>query len=101
MTEFRRSYPLFIGLNGRRFKRVVIDAHYEENHPDMSDSVILELVRVLNGTSIDPESEKDGFVYISETIHWREKSYRLVFTYNDEDFIGVINAFRVQEKKLW
>jgi hypothetical protein len=77
----------------------VIDTHYEKNHPNIKDQVILELVRILNGMDVEVEREKNGFMYLSETIQWREKSYRLVFTYNDEDFIGIINAFRVQEKK--
>jgi hypothetical protein len=100
MVDGRREYPFSITLNGRLFTRVVIDPHYEENHPDITDQLILNLIQLLDGTQSDPVSRKDGFVYLAQEISWKEKSYRLVLTYCDEDFLGVINAFRVKEKKL-
>jgi hypothetical protein len=99
MSDERREYPLIIVFNKRRFTRVEIDPHYEENHPDITDQLVLELVGLLDGCESDPVGENDGFKYFAETLSWQDKSYRIVLTYCEEDFLGVINAFRVKEIK--
>ncbi len=49
MGDKRRDYQVFITLNKRRFDRVVIDPHYEKNHPDITDQLILEPLKLLDG----------------------------------------------------
>lgn len=99
MTAGRREYSRLITLNGRRFSRIVVDPHYEKNHPDITTLIILGLVELLNGTELDPVSESSGFKYFEKTLTWKNRPYRLVITYTEDDFIGVINAFRVRDKK--
>ena len=99
MADERREYPLAIVFNKRHFTRVVVDPHYEKNHPDTTDQLVLDLLRLLDGSESDPVSENDGFKYFAETLTWQGKSYRIVLTYCEEDFLGVINAFRVKEIK--
>ncbi len=98
MDDQRREYELVVTLNKRQFNRVVIDPHFEKNHPDMTDQLILELVKCLDRSESEPISERDGFTYLAREIRWQDKPYRVVLTYCDEDFLGVINAFRVKEK---
>lgn len=99
MGEERRRYPLVIHFNERRFSQIEIDPHYEKKHPDMTDQVILELVKCLDGT-VSPAVDKDGsFRFFVEHPRWQGKAYRIILTYSDEDFLGVVNAFRVKEKK--
>lgn len=59
-------------------------AHYEKKHPDMTDELILELISQLDGTQ-----------YFALTTIWQDKDYRIVLNYCEEDFLGVVNAFRV------
>jgi hypothetical protein len=99
MGEKRREYQVFITLNKRRFDRVVIDPHYEKNHPDITDQLILELLKLLDGTESEPADEADGFIYLAREVYWQGKSYRIVLTCCAESFLGVINTFRVKEKK--
>jgi hypothetical protein len=99
-ADERREYPLVIIFNKRRFTRVVVDSHYETNHPDITDQLILELVRLVDGSESDPVGENYEFKYFAETLTWQGKTYRIVLTYCEEDFLGVINAFRVKEMKL-
>jgi hypothetical protein len=100
MCEERRKYPLTIHFNARRFERVEIDPHYEENHPDMTDQIILELVKLLDGRASERiEEDSQGFFYCARELYWHGKPYRIVLTYTDENFLGVVNAFRVKEKK--
>ena len=100
MSEDRRSYKKHITLNNRSFTRVIIDPHYEQKHSDMSDRLILELVSEFDGKEIDPDSApKEGFEFFRYEITYKGKIYRLILTYGKEDFIGVVNAFRVKEKR--
>ena len=96
----RREYNLALILNKRYFKLLVIDSHYEKKHSDINDKLILQLVEQLNGINIEPVDESGGFKYFAYEMRWKSKKYRLVLTYCDEDFLGVVNVFRVKEKKL-
>ncbi len=97
--DARREHLFSVTLNGRHFVRIVIDPHYEKNHPDITDQLILKLIQQLDGVQSESADDKDGFTYLAHELSWQEKSYRLILTYCDEDFLGVINAFRVKEKK--
>lgn len=85
-------------VNGRLFNRVVIDSHYQSNHSkSITDLLILELVKSLNGSESLPEKIlPSGFeIYVDDPIFLGEKSYRLIWTaHPKENYIGVINAFR-------
>jgi hypothetical protein len=95
MSE-RRSYPTDLVINGRPIHEIVIDSHYEAKHSDMSDALILELVRSLDGREFQPE-ERDGEweFFMLDRIEHQKKTYRLVWCLRDDClFIGVINCFR-------
>ncbi len=55
----RRSYAVSLVVNGRPINEVIIDPHYEVKHPDINDTLILELVRGLEGKEFQPE-EREG-----------------------------------------
>jgi hypothetical protein len=99
-VSIRREYRLELGFNERRFTRIVIDSHYQESHPDMTDQIILDLVLSLDGQVHPVRAQREGFSYVSVDQFWRKgKTYRVILTYCEEDFLGVINAFRVKENK--
>lgn len=95
MTE-RRSYALEVTINGRRIEEVIIDPHYEESHPDISDALILELVKKLDGREFQLEEREDDWEYFMlDRLEHRGKAYRLIWCMKDGHlFIGVINCFR-------
>src|SRR5689334_7608771 len=93
----RREHNLNLTFNQRIFTRVIIDPHYEQKHPDMTDQLILELVKAQDGKQQEPVSVRNGFSYFRIEDSLREKAYRLILTYCEADFLGVINAFRVEE----
>ena len=99
MSE-RKEYPLSITINNRQLSRVVIDQHYQIGHPEMSDDLIIELVKTIDNGIFPIENEKDGFEYFKvEPVEFEEKPYRLVLLmYVHDNFLGVINAFRVGRK---
>jgi len=92
----RRAYVLNLTVNGRQVNEVVIDPHYETKHPDISDALILELVKELDGKEFLPD-ERDGEweFFMLDRIEHQGKQYRLVWCMQDEyRLIGVINCFR-------
>jgi hypothetical protein len=55
----------------------------------------------LNGKNILIEKEKEEFQYFSyEPVFYQERPYRLVMvTSKKDDFLGVVNAFRIRRIK--
>lgn len=98
----RRSYRIKpIRVNGIRIVQVVIDPHYEEKHKDyMSDALILDLVRELDGQDVDPDDVKGPFSYYSSLVEHGASQYRLVWLLEKNAiFIGVVNAYRDRRRK--
>ncbi len=97
----RNVYPLQVTINDRQLSRVIIDPHYREKHYDIDDSIILELVQSLNGGNFEIEKQDENFEYFAvEPVFLEKKTYRIVLLLClVDDFIGVINAFRVRRKK--
>jgi len=93
----RRSYAVSLVVNNQHIKRVIIDPHYELKHANtITDSLILELVKLLDGEYFSSEIVEDSFeYYMTENLSLDGKRYRLVWLIEKEElFIGVINAFR-------
>ena len=100
----RNENAKIIEFNGTVVSRVVIDQHYKENHDDISDELILDMLEFkVNGVPVDPDSEtdEDGFRYFKiEQLEFQDRYYRMILlTCKNEDFLGVVNAFRVEKKK--
>ena len=88
MSEARRSHPLTIRFNERLFTRVEIDPHFEKKHPDMTDPIILELVKALEGKISPAVDEDHGFKFFVEHPWLHGKAYRIILTYSDADVLG-------------
>jgi hypothetical protein len=97
----RKEYKLVLTVNKKKISRVIIDNHYKENHPEVNNEIILSLVKTLDGKIFPIEERKNGFEYfVAEPTYHKEKPYRLVLLlYRHDDFLGVINAFRVRREK--
>ena len=95
----RPEYPLEITINGRKLSRVIIDQHYRENHVDsMNDEIILDLIKTLDGKKFPPERIQDDFEYFTvEPAYLLDKAYRIILVLClVDDYLGVVNAFRVK-----
>ena len=97
----RKEYDFKVVINGRSLSRVIIDQHYKDKHREVTDEIILSLIREINGENYDIESESNGFQYFTvEPVLYEEKPYRLILLLCiHDDFLGVVNAFTVQRKK--
>lgn len=102
--EERKSYTLSVEFNGAVFIGVEIGQHYKEKHPDISDELILAILeQVVDGKKVDPEGDvdEDGFQYFKiEQLEFEGRWYRMILlTCQGENYLGVVNAFRVEKKK--
>jgi hypothetical protein len=59
------------------------------------------MVKEINGGNFEIEVERNRFQYFTiEPVFYKNLPFRLVLLmHEDEDFLGVINVFRVQRKK--
>ncbi len=97
----RSEYPLHLTINGRQLERVVIDQHYRLKHSDsMNDEIILDLVRTLDGKMLPSDRISGEFEYFTvEPVFSEEKPHRVILVLClSDDYLGVINAFRVELK---
>lgn len=92
----RRSYAIELLINGRLINEIVIDPHYEINHPDITDDLILELVKYLDHREfVSSEIQGEWEFYMLDKIEHKKKKYRVVWCMRENCmFIGIINAFR-------
>ncbi len=88
-----------IEINGRKIGRVIIDGHVDK-HPDVTDEMILDLVRMLDGVEQLVEDEKVPFQYYVSLLEMGNRQYRLVWLLEDNElYIGVITAYRDERRK--
>ena len=97
----RSSYHVRMVFNKQQIDEIIIDQHYSKKHPEMNDDIILSLVRKLNSQYRIPAKQDDDFLYfVEDPIIYNLKPYRLIyFLQKNCHYIGVVNAFRVGEKK--
>lgn len=97
----RIKYDLSLRYRDVEIAEVIIDQYYTEKHFDVSDWIILELVKTLHNKTYEVKAENGSYTYFAaEPLFHNHKPYRLIFLLEEGCYyIGVINAFRVQEKK--
>jgi hypothetical protein len=97
----RTNYKVSLVFNALMITEVIIDQHYKLKHPEVSDQVILKLIIQLHNLVLTPSEMKNDFLYFKEEpIFLDYKPYRLVFVMEkNKNYLGVINAFRIQEKQ--
>lgn len=81
-------------INRRKVSAIVLDPHIKK-HPDITDEVVIELVRLLAGTESDPVTVDRDFEYFVSFLSFNGKGYRLVWLLErGKVYIGVITAYR-------
>lgn len=98
----RRDYKIeTMIINDTFINTIVIDDHYMTKHGDhISDELILELAKLLNGIDQQPDKSTNEFSYFVNLLIVSKKQYRLVWLMEDHQlYIGVINAYRDDRKE--
>ncbi len=97
----RNDYVLSLTINHRTIRRVIIDQHHRENHSEsVDDPLILELVKELDQRVLDVEAERGDYQYFKVDPVFpsdsADRPFRLILVLCiHDDYLGVINAFRV------
>ena len=98
MAVSRRVYPVHVVINGKSLSSVVIDPHYEEKHAEsVSDGIILELVKRLDGKTFRPvDTDEEGFQYfVNDHMELDGKFYKLIWLLQENEiFVGIVNTYR-------
>lgn len=88
-----------ITVNGWKVRRIVVDPHVRK-HKDITDDLILDLVRQLDKSEQIPDEVKTPYQYFSSLLYVHHKQYRLVWMLEEREiYIGVITAYRDERKK--
>lgn len=93
----RREYDISITVNDVQINKVIIDPHYELKHAEsVTDEIIIELVKTLDGEEAEPSSiDKPFTYYVRDHIEYQGNLYKLIWLVEDHQiYIGVVNAYR-------
>jgi hypothetical protein len=86
-------------INRQTISMIVVDQHIKK-HRDITDDIIIDLVRMLSGTESDPISKQNEFQYFVSLLVCQNKKYRLVWLLErGKMYIGVITAYRDRRTK--
>ena len=79
MTKEKRNiYSLSLEVNNQSFSQIDISQHYQEKHPDISDELILELLKLfVDKKEIQPDKLTSDY-FVLERIIYKDKKYKLV-----------------------
>lgn len=87
-----------INVNGRTITKVIVDPHVRK-HPDITDDIILDLVRELDGGDYRPAYVKPPYEYYVNLEYLGDKQYRIVLLLDQHDiYIGVVTIYRDERK---
>jgi len=97
----RRTFHIqALTINGRQISQVIVDDHAAYKHPDVTDDIVLDLIRLLDGIELAPDDIKEPYEYFATLLTLSEKRYRLVWLLErDQIFIGVITAYRDKRRR--
>lgn len=96
--EKRNAYSLSLKVNNQSFSQIDISQHYQEKHPDISDELILELLKLfIDKKEIQPDKLTTDY-FVLEKILYKDKKYKLVWQIEDNKNFLVVNCYRIKKK---
>lgn len=74
----KKNYLLNLEVNGCQFSKVDISQHYKEKHSDITDELILELLRLfVDKKTFQPDKLTTDYFVLEKILH-QDKKYKLV-----------------------
>jgi hypothetical protein len=75
---FPKTYTLSIEVNGYHFPQITISQHYQIKHPDITDELILELLKLfVNKKEFQPDKPTTDYFVLEKILH-QGKKYKLI-----------------------
>ena len=76
--DLPKTYPLNLEVNGYQFSQVDISRHYQVKHSDITDELILELLKLfVDKKTFQPDKLTTDY-FVLEKILYQGKKYKLV-----------------------
>ncbi len=96
--EEKKTHALSLEVNGYSFQKVEISWHYQKKHADITDELILELLKLfVDKRTFQPDKLTTDYFVLEKILHLGKK-YKLVWQIeNDKTFI-VVNCYRIKKK---
>ena len=94
----KATYSLKIEVNGYQFSGLVISHHYQEKHADITDELILELLKLfVNGKTFQPDKLTTDYFVLEKILH-QGKKYKLIWQIENQKTFIVVNCYRIRKK---
>jgi len=98
LEEEKKTYSLPLKVNGYSFQKVDISRHYQKKHSDITDELILELLRLfVDKKDFQPDKLTTDYFVLERVLH-HGKKYKLVWQIKDKNTFTVVNCYRIRKK---
>ena len=96
--EEKKTYSLALEVNGYSFQKVDISQHYQKKHPDITDELILELLKLfVDKRDFQPDKLTTDYFVLEKILHLGKK-YKLVWQIENGKTFIVVNCYRIKKK---
>ena len=96
--EEKKTYTLNIEVNGYSFLKVDISQLYQKKHADITDELILELLKLfVDKKTFQPDKLTTDY-FVLEKILRLGKKYKLVWQIENQNSFIVVNCYRIKKK---
>lgn len=94
----KATHHLNLEVNGYQFSKVDINHHYLEKHPDITDELILELLKLfVDKKTFQPDKLTTDYFVLEKILH-QNKKYKLVWQIENKTSLIVVNCYRIRKK---
>lgn len=96
--EEKKTYALNLEVNGYHFSKVYISQHYKKKHSDITDKLILELLKLfVDKKTFQPDKLTTDY-FVLEKIFHQDKKYKLIWQIENKTSLIVVNCYRIRKK---
>lgn len=96
--EEKKTYALSLKVNGYSFQKVEISRHYQVKHADITDELILELLKLfVDKRTFQPDKLTADYFVLEKILHL-DKKYKLVWQIENGKTFIVVNCYRIKKK---
>ena len=96
--EEKKTYSLPLEVNGYSFQKVDISQHYQKKHSDITNELILELLRLfVDKRDFQPDKLTTDYFVLEKILHLGKK-YKLVWQIENGKTFIVVNCYRIRKK---
>jgi hypothetical protein len=98
VKESKKIYQLNLEVNGYQFSEVVISQHYQQKHSDITDKLILELLKLfVDKNTFQPDKLTTDYFVLEKILH-QGKKYKLICQIENKNSFIVVNCYRIKKK---